>query len=428
MDKDSSKSVMGLEAQYSAQNYHPLPVVLSRGAGIYVYDVEGRKYFDFLSAYSAVNQGHGHARLLSALTGQAGRLTLSSRAFYTDALGPFAHFVTDHFGYDKVLPMNTGAEAVETALKIARRWGYQKKGVSDGQARIVVCAGNFHGRTSTIVSFSTDPVARAGFGPYMPGFDVVPYNDKKALSEALAAPDVVAFLVEPIQGEAGVIVPDDDYMQHAAAVCRNHKVLLIADEIQTGLCRTGSWLGVCGNCNCSNHCERSPKHYVRPDMLLLGKALGGGVYPVSAVLADEDIMEVITPGSHGSTFGGNPVGCRVAMAAIEILRDEHLMQNARARGAEFRRRMQHIVKQTPLLAKVRGRGLLNALVVNAPADSDVAWRLCLALKEAGLLAKPTHGNIIRLAPPLVISKDELQQACNCIEETTMAFAEQEAIV
>ncbi len=404
------------EERYGAHNYHPLPVVLTEGRGVYLYDVEGKQYFDFLSAYSAVNQGHCHPRIVKSLQDQAARLTLTSRAFHNDRLGPYEAYLTDYFRFDKVLPMNTGAEAVETAIKICRKWGYEVKGIPTDRARIIVCGQNFHGRTTTIISFSSDPNAKGNFGPYTPGFESVAYGDAQALRAKLAEdPATIAgVLVEPIQGEAGVFVPDDGYLPAVAAACREAGVLFIADEIQTGIGRTGALLRICGDCSCEGHCERQAT-YTRPDILILGKALSGGTYPVSAVLADDLVMHVIQPGQHGSTFGGNPVACAVAMEALEVVRDERLTQNARRLGRLFRERMQELVDRYPdTLRLVRGKGLLNALVINDSPESETAWNLCLALADRGLLAKPTHGNIIRFAPPLVISEAELREACDII--------------
>ena len=416
-----------LEDRYGAHNYHPLPVVLSEGRGCYVWDVDGKRYFDFLSAYSAVNQGHCHPRIVGKLEEQSRRLTLTSRAFHNDQLGEYERYLTEYFGFDKVLPMNTGAEGVETAIKLCRKWGYVKKGIPADQARIIVCGQNFHGRTTTIISFSSDPDAKGQFGPYTPGFESVPYGDVAAMEAALASdPDTIAgVLVEPIQGEAGVFVPEDGYLEAVRAACTRYNVLFIADEIQTGVARTGALLRVCGDCTCAGHCERQPTTYVRPDILILGKALSGGVYPVSAVLADDPIMEVIQPGQHGSTFGGNPVACAVAREALEVVRDEKLTQNARVLGHLFRAEMQQLVEQYPdLLVLVRGKGLLNALVINDSPDSKTAWNLCLALADAGLLAKPTHGNIIRFAPPLVITEEQLREACGIIKEVVSQAVKQ----
>ena len=416
-----SEEAIALEDKYGAHNYHPLPVVLSRGEGVYLWDVEGKKYFDFLSAYSAVNQGHCHPRILETLTQQAGTLTLTSRAFYNDVLGPYEKFITEYFGYDKVLPMNTGVEAVETAIKIARKWGHETKGITENEATIIVAENNFHGRTTTVISFSNDANARKNFGPFTPGFIKIPFNDVPALEKALEEnPNVVGFLVEPIQGEAGVNTPATDYIPKAAAACRRKNVLLLADEIQTGIARTGSLLAVCGDCSCEGHCEKQST-YTHPDILILGKALSGGFFPVSAVLTDNSIMELIRPGQHGSTFGGNPLGAKVAMTALEVVRDERLALNARRLGRIFRERMVKLVEKSDLVSLVRGKGLLNALVINTPADSSVAWDICVALKDNGLLAKPTHGNIIRFAPPLVITEEVLHTCCDIIEQTIINF-------
>lgn len=421
----SSKEAIQLEHTHGAHNYHPLPVVLTKGEGVYLWDVEGKKYFDFLSAYSAVNQGHCHPRIKEALIAQAGMLTLTSRAFYNDVLGPYEKYITEYFGFDKVLPMNTGVEAVETAIKIARKWGYEKKGVPEQQAKIIVAEGNFHGRTTTVISFSSDENARNNFGPYTPGFIRIPYNDLTALKAALTNnPETVAFLIEPIQGEAGVNTPDEDYLMQAKKLCQEHRTLLLADEIQTGIGRTGSLLAVCGNCNCEGHCEKQ-ETYVEPDILILGKALSGGFFPVSAVLADNPIMEVIHPGQHGSTFGGNPLGAKIAITALEVVRDEKLSQNARALGKVFRERMELLANKSPWVKLVRGRGLLNAIVINDSPDSSTAWDICVALKDNGLLAKPTHGNIIRFAPPLVMNLEELHSCCDIIEKTILAFEKTE---
>ncbi|MBU2020448.1 MAG: ornithine--oxo-acid transaminase [Bacteroidetes bacterium] len=420
MEPKRSNELMELEGQYGAHNYHPLPVVLSRGEGVYVYDVEGKKYFDFLSAYSAVNQGHCHPKIIGALIDQAKTLTLTSRAFYNDSLGPYEKYMSQYFGFDKILPMNTGAEAVETALKITRKWGYEKKGIEENRGVIVVCSGNFHGRTTTIISFSDDSDAKKNFGPFTPGFVTVPYNDMDALKEALDLPNVVGFLVEPIQGEAGVYTPAVDYIANVKKACNERNILFIADEVQTGIARTGSLLAVCGNCSCQDKCERQ-ETYNRPDVLILGKALSGGVYPVSAVLCDDEIMNVIKPGQHGSTFGGNPLAAKVAMAALEVVNDEHLIQNARKLGDLFRNEMNKIIAKTDLITLVRGKGLLNAIIINDSPDSSTAWDICVALKNNGLLAKPTHGNIIRFAPPLVMTENELMQCVSIIEKTILEF-------
>ncbi|MBT0812250.1 ornithine--oxo-acid transaminase [Litoribacter ruber] len=417
----SSQQAIALEDKYGAHNYHPLPVVLSKGEGVFLWDVEGKKYFDFLSAYSAVNQGHCHPRIKDALIEQAGTLTLTSRAFHNDVLGPFEKYITEYFGFDKVLPMNTGAEGVETAIKIARKWGYEKKGIEENQATIIVADNNFHGRTTTVISFSNDENARKNFGPYTAGFVKVPYNDVDALKTIMAEnKNVVAFLVEPIQGEAGVYTPDDTYIKEVAAVCKENNVLFIADEIQTGIARTGSLLAVCGNCSCEGHCEKQ-ETYTQPDMLILGKAISGGFFPVSAVLANDEIMGVIRPGQHGSTFGGNPLGAKVAMAALDVVKDEKLAQNARKLGNIFRERMQKLVDKYNIVKLVRGKGLLNAVVINDSEDSSTAWDICVALKDNGLLAKPTHGNIIRFAPPLVITEEQLHECCDIIERTIEGF-------
>lgn len=408
MEKWTSAELMQLEDKHGAHNYHPLPVVLSRGEGAYVWDVEGKRYYDFLSAYSAVNQGHCHPRIIGALTEQAQTLTLTSRAFYNDSLGVYEKYITEYFGFDKVLPMNTGAEAVETAIKLCRKWAYERKGIHENDAKIIVCDGNFHGRTTTIISFSNDPDANKNFGPFTPGFIRIPYNDLGALEQALQTENVAGFLVEPIQGEAGVFVPNDGFLSGAAELCKKHNALFIADEVQTGIARTGKLLAV--------HHEN-----VQPDILILGKALSGGVYPVSAVLANDEVMMVIKPGQHGSTFGGNPIAAKVAMAALEVVRDEELTENAAYLGEIFRNEMQRIIDKTELIVKVRGKGLLNAIIVNDTPDSKTAWNLCVQLKENGLLAKPTHGNIIRFAPPLVMTEEQLMECVAIIEKTILEF-------
>ena len=410
------------ELQYGAHNYHPLPVVLNRGKGIYVWDVEDKKYVDFLSAYSAVNQGHSNSKIIKALTEQAHQLSLTSRAFYNDLFSQFAKLATSYFGFDMMLPMNTGAESVETAIKLARKWGVQKKGVSENQAEIVVCDNNFHGRTTTIVSFSSDPIAKKDFGPFTPGFITIPYNDTVALEKVLhERPNIVGFLVEPIQGEAGVNTPSDNFMRKAQELCNSHNVLFMVDEIQTGIGRTGSLLAVCGDCSCEHSCMQQKDTYARPDILILGKALGGGVYPVSAVLADRHIMEVIQPGEHGSTFGGNPLASAVGMASLKVIRDEKLAQNARYLGKIFREQLNNYKKESQVLVSVRGRGLLNAIVVNDSQDGSLAWDICIAFKDKGLLAKPTHGNIIRFAPPLVINETQLLSCVQIIIDTIAEF-------
>ncbi|RMB56223.1 ornithine--oxo-acid transaminase [Dokdonia sinensis] len=418
----SSKEAIALEDKHGAHNYHPLPVVLSRGEGVYVWDAEGKKYYDFLSAYSAVNQGHCHPRIVNAMTEQAKRLTLTSRAFYNDTLGPYEKYATEYFGFDKLLPMNTGAEAVETAIKIARKWAYEKKGIDENEAQIVVCENNFHGRTTTIISFSNDENARKNFGPYTAGFIKIEYDNLQALEETLKSnKNIAGFLVEPIQGEAGVYTPSDDYMRKAQSLCNEHNVLFIADEIQTGIARTGALLAVCGKCSCEGHCEKQADTYAQPDILILGKALSGGAYPVSAVLANNDIMNVIKPGQHGSTFGGNPVAGAVATEALEVVRDENLAQNARHLGNLFREKMQEFVDSSNIATLVRGRGLLNAVVINDTEDSSTAWDICMALRDNGLLAKPTHGNIIRFAPPLVMTEEELLDCVSIIIKTLKQF-------
>jgi ornithine--oxo-acid transaminase len=403
-----SQELIALEDKYGAHNYHPLPVVLSKGEGVYVWDVEGKKYFDFLSAYSAVNQGHCHPRIIDALIAQARVLTLTSRAFHNDMLGKYEKYMSEYFGFDKILPINSGVEAVETALKLCRKWAYQKKGVPINQAKIIFASGNFHGRTLAVVSASQDPGARKEFGPFMPGYNIIPYNNLDMLREALKDPNVAGFIVEPIQGEAGVFVPGENYLRDAAKMCKDNNVLFIADEVQTGIARTGKLLA----CDHEN---------VKPDILVLGKALSGGVFPVSAVLADDEIMMCIKPGEHGSTFGGNPLACAVAMAALEVIKDEKLAENAQKLGVIFRERMDALKDKSDLVVLARGKGLLNAIVINDTEDSDTAWRICLALRDNGLLAKPTHGNIIRFAPPLVMNEEELHQCCDIIENTIMNF-------
>lgn len=421
VDQLTSQEAITLEDKYGAHNYHPLPVVLSKGEGVYVWDAEGKKYYDFLSAYSAVNQGHCHPRIVNAMTEQAKTLSLTSRAFYNDVLGPYEKYATEYFGFDKLLPMNTGAEAVETAIKIARKWAYEKKGVPENEAQIIVCSNNFHGRTTTIISFSNDEGARKNFGPYTAGFIKIEYNDIAALEAALKSSNNIAgFLVEPIQGEAGVYTPADDYMRKAQALCNEHNALFIADEIQTGIARTGALLAVCGTCNCQGHCEKQDT-YAQPDILILGKALSGGAYPVSAVLANDHIMNVIKPGQHGSTFGGNPIAAAVAMEALEVVRDEKLAQNARRLGDLFRAKMTEFIAGSNIATLVRGRGLLNAVLINDSEDSSTAWDICIALRDNGLLAKPTHGNIIRFAPPLVMTEEQLLDCVAIIIKTLKAF-------
>ena len=421
LEKISSQEIIALEDKHGAHNYHPLPVVLSRGEGVYVWDIEGKKYYDFLSAYSAVNQGHCHPKIVNAMINQAQTLTLTSRAFYNDKLGIYEEFITNYFGFDKVLPMNTGAEAVETALKLCRKWAYEKKGIAENQAQIIVCDGNFHGRTTTIISFSNDENARKNFGPYTSGFISIAYDDLEALENVLkSSKNIAGFLVEPIQGEAGVYVPAEDYLAKAKALCETHNVLFIADEVQTGIARTGSILAVCGNCTCENACEKQVS-YVAPDILILGKALSGGSYPVSAVLANNHIMNVIKPGQHGSTFGGNPIAAAVAIAALEVVNDENLSQNARRLGKVFRDKIGDFVKNSNIATLVRGKGLLNAIVINDTEESYTAWNICLALRDNGLLAKPTHGNIIRFAPPLVMNEEQLLDCVSIIIKTLKQF-------
>jgi ornithine--oxo-acid transaminase len=421
LEKLTSADAIALEDQYGAHNYHPLPVVLNRGEGVYVWDVEGKQYYDFLSAYSAVNQGHCHPKIVGAMIAQAQTLTLTSRAFYNDKLGVYEEYITKYFGFDKVLPMNTGAEAVETALKICRKWAYEKKGIPENEAQIIVCEGNFHGRTTTIISFSNDENARKNFGPYTAGFIKIAYDDIEALEKAISASkNIAGFLVEPIQGEAGVYVPSEDYLTKAKALCEANNVLFIADEVQTGIARTGSLLAVCGNCSCENHCEKQ-NGYVTPDILILGKAISGGAYPVSAVLANDPIMNVIKPGQHGSTFGGNPVAAAVAMAALDVVTDEHLAQNARKLGQIFRSELAKYIETSNIVTLVRGKGLLNAIVINDTEDSETAWNICVQLAENGLLAKPTHGNIIRFAPPLVMTEEQLLDCIAIIINTLKTF-------
>ncbi len=404
----TSSNAIALEEKYGAHNYHPLPVVLTKGEGVYVWDVEGKKYYDFLSAYSAVNQGHCHPKLVQALTDQAQQLTLTSRAFYNDKLGVYEEKITRLFGFDKVLPMNSGAEAVETAIKLTRKWAYEVKKINEQEAVIIVCENNFHGRTTTIISFSNDPDARKNYGPYTEGFVRIPYNDIAALKEVITSKNVAGFLVEPIQGEAGVYVPDSGYLSAAYELCKQNNVLFIADEVQTGIARTGKMLAV-------DH------ENIKPDVLILGKALSGGMYPVSAVLADDEIMNVIKPGQHGSTFGGNPLAAAVAMAALDIVIDEKLSENAERLGAMFRERLTDFIQTSNICSLVRGKGLLNAILINDTEDSDTAWNICLRLRDNGLLAKPTHGNIIRFAPPLVMNEEQLLDCVRIITETLKEF-------
>lgn len=407
----STEKAITLEDQFGAHNYHPLPVVLSKGKGVHVWDPEGNKYYDFLSAYSAVNQGHCHPRIIAALEDQAKELTLVSRAFYSDVLGVYEQFMHELFGYDKLLPMNTGAEGVETAIKLCRKWAYKKKGLEAEKATIIVAEGNFHGRTTTVISFSDDPTARDDFGPYTPGFVSVPYNDLEALEKALQAENIAGFLVEPIQGEAGVNMPDEGYLKKASELCEENNALFIADEIQTGIARTGKML-------CVDH-EKA-----HPDMVILGKALSGGAYPVSAVLADDEVMNCLLPGEHGSTYGGNPLACAVAIEALKVVKEEKLAENAEKLGAIFRDAMSKLAKETDIVNLVRGKGLLNAIMINSPAESDTAWNICLRLKENGLLAKPTHGNIIRFAPPLVMTEEQLQDCISIISKTVKEYEQE----
>jgi ornithine--oxo-acid transaminase len=404
-----SERLIELENKYGAHNYHPLPVVLEKGEGVFMWDVDGKRYYDFLSAYSAVNQGHCHPKIINALTEQAQKLTLTSRAFYNDQLGVFEEFMSKLFGYDKVLMMNSGVEAVETGLKLCRKWAYDVKGIPEGKAKIIFAGENFHGRTLAIISASTDPLSKSGFGPYMPGFEVVPYNDYSALEEIiLDDPFIAGFIVEPIQGEAGVLVPDEGYLAKARQLCKDANVLFIADEIQTGIARTGKML-------CVDHAG------IKPDIVLLGKALSGGVLPVSAVLADDEIMLTIKPGEHGSTFGGNPLACAVAKAALEVVIEENLAEKAEKLGELFRTEIQKLVDCSDLVSQVRGKGLLNAIVINTDEDSPLAWEICLKLRDNGLLAKPTHGNKIRFAPPLVITEQQILETTNIISESIRSF-------
>ena len=418
---DLSKFHLDLEKKYGAHDYHPLPVVLEKGEGVFLWDVNGKKYYDFLSAYSAVNQGHCHPELVNLIKNQAETLTLTSRAFHNNKLGEYMEFATKLFGFDQLLPMNTGAEGVETSIKLSRKWGYLKKKVDENQAKIVVCNNNFHGRTTTVISFSTDPGSKDFFGPHTPGFIHVPHGEINALeNEFKRDKNIVAFLVEPIQGEAGVNVPDSQYLMKVRDLCTNYNVLMIVDEIQTGLGRTGSLLASCGNCNCESICEQQST-YVRPDILILAKALSGGTYPISAVLCDSEIMEVIQPGQHGSTFGGNPFAASIAKKALEIIIDEKLALNARVLGEIFRSEMNKYIKSSKIVKLVRGKGLLNAIVINDSQDSQTAWNICIKLRDNGLLAKPTHGNIIRFAPPLVMTKEQLYDCINIITSTIKEF-------
>ena len=417
----TSQEAIELENKHGAHNYHPLPVVISKGEGVFVWDVTGKRYYDFLSAYSAVNQGHCHPKIVGAMVNQAQTLTLTSRAFYNDQLGKYEKFATELFGFDKLLPMNTGAEAVETALKLARKWGYEVKGIPENKLQIVVCENNFHGRTTTIISFSNDPVARKNFGPYTQGFIKIEYDNLQALKEVLESnQNISAFLVEPIQGEAGVYVPSEGYLAAAKKMCETYNVLFIADEVQTGIARTGRLLATCGNCICEDkNCSGVPE--VKADILILGKALSGGTYPVSAVLANNSIMEVIKPGNHGSTFGGNPVAAAIAMAALEVVADENLADNAAKLGMIFRDELSKFAEKNELVKSVRGKGLLNAILINDTEESSTAWNICIKLRDNGLLAKPTHGNIIRFAPPLTINEAQLMECISIIKRTITEF-------
>lgn len=408
MHQTLSEKAIEIENEFGAHNYHPLPVVLNKGEGVHVWDLEGKKYYDFLSAYSAVNQGHCHPKIIQALVDQSSKLTLTSRAFHNDVLGQYEKFITSFFGYDKVLPMNTGVEGGETAVKLARKWGYEVKKIPKDRAKIIFVEGNFWGRTLGAISSSTDPSSTSGFGPFMPGYEIIPYNDIDALKASLSDPNVAAFMVEPIQGEAGVVVPDDDYLISAYNLCKENNVLFIADEVQTGIGRTGKML-------CCDH------HGFKPDILILGKALSGGVFPVSAILSSNEIMLTIKPGEHGSTFGGNPLGCKVAIAALEVVRDEELVKNAEYLGSIFRDQINKYIETSNIAKLVRGKGLLNAIVINDSEDSDTALNICKSMSSKGLLAKPTHGNIIRFAPPLVISEDQLLSALSIIKETLKEF-------
>ena len=421
LEQLTSQQAIELENKHGAHNYHPLPVVLSRGEGVYVWDVEGKKYYDFLSAYSAVNQGHCHPKIVGAMVKQAETLSLTSRAFYNDMLGKYEKYATETFHFDKLLPMNTGAEAVETALKICRKWAYEKKGIEENKAQIVVCENNFHGRTTTIISFSNDPVARKNFGPYTNGFIKIEYDNLQALEEVLSSnKNIAGFMAEPIQGEAGVYVPSEGYLVAAKALCEKYNVLFIADEVQTGIARTGRLLATCGNCSCENkNCSGTPD--VKPDILILGKALSGGAYPVSAVLANDTVMNVIKPGNHGSTFGGNPIAAAVAIAALEVIKDENLAENAYRLGNIFRKELSDFANENDLVNLVRGKGLLNAIVINDDEESETAWNICMNLRDNGLLAKPTHGNIIRFAPPLVMTEDQLLDCVSIITKTLKQF-------
>ncbi len=421
VEKTSSQKAIDLENEYGAHNYHPLPVVLERGEGVFVWDVEGKKYYDFLSAYSAVNQGHCHPKIISALSEQANKLTLTSRAFHNDILGAYEKYICEYFNFDKVLPMNSGAEAVETAIKLCRKYAYEKKGIEENKAEIIVCENNFHGRTTTIISFSNDEDARKNFGPYTDGFIKIEYDNLEALENVLKSnSNIAGFLVEPIQGEAGVYVPSEGYLSKAKDLCEQYGVLFIADEVQTGIARTGRLLATCGNCSCTNKdCSGIPE--VKPDILILGKAISGGVYPVSAVLTRNEIMSVLKPGQHGSTFGGNPLACAVAIASLEVVKEEKLAENAERLGQLFRNEISKFIETTDLVSGVRGKGLLNAILINDTEESETAWNLCLKLRDNGLLAKPTHGNIIRFAPPLVMTEEQIMDCVSIIKKTINEF-------
>ncbi len=414
-----SQYFIDLEDKHGAHNYHPLPVVLTKGEGVFLWDVEGKRYYDFLSAYSAVNQGHCHPKIIKALVDQASELTLTSRAFYNNKLGVYEEFLSSYFGFDKALIANSGVEAVESAIKLCRKWGYEKKGLTEQSAKIVFVEGNFHGRTLGVISASTDPLSTTGFGPYLPGLIVIPYNDKAAVAEAFEDPNVAGILLEPIQGEAGVVVPDADYLPYIQKLCKEKNILLIADEVQTGIARTGKLLATCGNCTCTGFCENKPE--IKPDILILGKAISGGVFPVSTIMANDDIMLCIRPGEHGSTFGGNPLACVVSIAALEVIRDERLDANAQKLGKVFRDRMNRMIEKNPIVKLVRGKGLLNAIVLNDSEEGQLAWNICVRLAENGLLAKPTHGNIIRFSPPLVMTEDQIHECCDIIERVIGEF-------
>ena len=422
INKTSQEKFINKEKLYSANDYHPLPIVLEKGRGVFLWDTDGKKYYDFLSSYSAVNQGHCHPRLVKVIQEQSSKLTLTSRAFHNNILGDYMEFATKLFGFEKLLPMNTGAEAVETSIKIARKWGHKIKGIKNNSSKIIVCDNNFHGRTTTIISFSSHNESKDFFGPHTPGFISVPFNDIESLEQTLKNnPDVAAFLVEPIQGEAGVVVPNYDYLSKVRKLCDNYNVLLIVDEIQTGIGRTGSLLSVCRNCDCNLFCERKTDFYIKPDILILGKALSGGTYPVSAVLCNNDIMNVIKPGQHGSTFGGNPFASRIAIEALKIILEENLSTNAYRLGKIFRNKLREYISGSNIVKLVRGKGLLNAILINDKENSKTAWNICLRLKDKGLLAKPTHGNIIRFAPPLVMTEAQLEECIGIILTTLKEF-------